>query len=264
MKALSKLTSIVLVAVLLLTSCKKESVSTASSLGVKIQATGKTFSLLKSVAATTPSFVWDTCFMMVSKIEFEAEKHESEMSHDSTETHMEATTAQRVNLFDLNAVIGNLVLQPGFYHEVSLKIKALKSDAGSSPVFYLEGSYTNSAATVTPIIVSVNEDFEFSVKQEGASLDGTNDYTGLINLSLSKLLSGIQSSELDMATLTNGKIIISSTSNATLYNKIKTGIVMCGESEFKKGKESNSGDNSNSGSNSGNGNGGGSDSGYHY
>lgn len=265
MKTLSKLTTLVLASTLILASCKKESSSsTNSTLGVKIQATGKSFSLLKSTSVTTPGFNWDTCFMTVSKIEFEAEKHESEMSHDSSEVHLEMDGAQRINLFDLNSVVGNIPLQTGFFHEVSLKITALKADAGSAPVFYLEGTYTNSSDSVVTVVVMVNEDFEFKVKQEGASLDGTTDYTSLISFSLNLLMANVQSSDLAMATRTNGKIIISSTSNAALYGKIKTSITTCANSEFEKRKGSDSGSDSNSNSNSGQNSGGGNDGGYHY
>lgn len=270
MKALFKLATLILASVLVLSSCKKESSgSTSSTLGVKIQATGKSFSLLKSALVTTPVFSWDTCFMTVSKIEFEAEKLESEMSHDSSEVHFEMDGAKRVNLFDLNSVVGNMPLQAGTFHEVTLKITALKADAGSAPVFYLEGTYTNRADSVVIVVVSVNEDFEFKVKQEGSSLDGTSDYTSLINISLNMLMTNIQSSDLAMATMTNNKIIISSNSNVSLYNKIKLMITTCAETEFSKGHEAESGSNS-SNSNSGNGNNGnngGNNSGegtYHY
>lgn len=267
---LSKLTTVILASVLAVSSCKKEpSGSTVSTLGVKIQATGKSFSLLKSTLVTTPVFSWDTCFMTVSKIEFEAEKLESEMSHDSSEVHIEMDGAKRIDLFNLNSVVGDIPLQMGTFHEVTLKITALKVDAGSAPVFYLEGTYTNSADSVVPVVVSVNEDFEFKVKQEGSSLDGTSDYTGLINFSLNMLMANIQPSDLAAATITNKKIIINSNSNVSLYNKIKLMITTCAETKFSKGHETESGSNS-SNSNSGNGNNGnngggnGGDGTYHY
>ncbi|HEY4784440.1 MAG TPA: hypothetical protein VIH57_00260 [Bacteroidales bacterium] len=264
MKTLPIFVSASLIAALLLSSCKKESAGPSTSvLGVKIQATGKTFSLLKSVSLTTPGFVWDTSFMNVSKIEFEAEKSESETSHDSSEIHLEWNGSKKVDLFSLNSVIGNIPLQPGVYHEITLKIKAYKADAGSSPVFYLEGTYTNSVDSVTPIVVIVNEDFEFKVKKEGFTLDAVNDYTSLINMNLSLLMSGISASDLSSATLTNGRIIISSSSNTSLYSKIRTSLSSCEESEFEQGKGKDNGSDSgkSNGNDSGNGDGSGSHSG---
>jgi hypothetical protein len=106
----------------------------------------------------------------------------------------------------------------------------------------------------------VNEDFEFKVKQEGSQLDAVNDYTSLISMNLNLLFAGIQSPDLDSATLSNGKIIISNGSNTSLYDKIIANLSSCEESEFSKGKGSDSGDGH--GSDSGKGNGSGSGSSY--
>jgi uncharacterized membrane protein YgcG len=254
---------------MMVTSCKKESSTpsqSATALGVKLQATNKSFSLLKSALVTTPSFAWDTSFLIVSKIEFEAEKRESEMARDSSEVHFEWDGPKKIDLFSLTSVIGDISLLSGVYHEISLKIIALKADAGASPVFYLSGTYTNSVDSIIPIVVIVNEDFEFKVKKEGSSIDATTDYTSLINVNLTLLMGGITSMDLNSATRNNGKIIISSTSNATLYSKINTNLSTCEESELSKGKESESGSGkgSDSGSGSGSGSNSGSGSGYGY
>jgi hypothetical protein len=246
-------------------SCKKETSNpTSTTLGVKIQATNKSFSLLKSSLVTTAGYTWDTCFMVVSKIEFEAEKHENMMSMDSSSVHFEWNGPKKVDLFSLTSVIGDINLLPGAYNEISLKIKSFKIDAGSSPVFYLSGTYTNSAGSLIPIAVIVSDDFEFEVKNEGSMLDVTSDYTSLINFNLTLLMSGILKSDLDSATLTNGKIIISSTSNPLLFSKINTNISKCGASDFKKGKASDTGNGGDNGNNNGNGNGNGYDPGYNY
>jgi len=266
MKALKFFTLLAVVSVMIATSCKKDasgpSTNSATSLGVKIQAINKSFSLLKSISLATPSFTWDSSFMVVSKIEFEAEKQEGKMSHDSSSIHFEWVGPKKVDLFNLNSVIGDISLQPGIYHELSLKIKALKSDSGTSPVFYLSGTYTNSIDSVIPIVVIVNEDFEFKVKKEGTMLDAVNDYTSLINVNLTLLMSGITSSDLNGATLTNRKIIISSSSNVSLFAKINTTLGSCEDSAFEKGKGSDSGQGN--GSDSGMGSGSGSGSGYGY
>jgi len=112
--------------------------------------------------------------------------------------------------------------------------------------------------------VIVNEDFEFKVKKEGASIDTTSDYTSLINLNLTLLMGGITSVDLNNATRTNGKIIISSTSNAILYSKINTNLSTCEETELSKGKDSESGSGKGSDSGSGSGSNSGSGSGHNH
>lgn len=261
-------------AVLMLASCKKESDNpTATSLTLKMQAINKTSGLLKSVSLTTPTFTWDSCLIIVSRIEFEAEKHSHEMSDDSTETHLEWIGPKKLDLFSLAPVIGQIDLQPGIFNEISLTIKAFISDAGNSPVFYLTGTYINSSGENIPIQVILNEELSFKIEVEGSSLDGTSDYTSMLKMDLSLLLSEITSSELDIATRSNGTIIINKSSNVLLYDKVKTKISTSIESEFEHGKEienesgddSGSGKNSggNSNSNSGNSNSGSND-GYHY
>ena len=267
MKTLKIFAVLALATGMVVTSCNKESSTpskSATALGVKIQATNKSFSLLKSALVTTPGFTWDSSFIVVSKIEFEAEKRESEMARDSSSVHFEWDGPKKIDLFNLNSVIGNISLLPGVYHEISIKIVALKADAGASPVFYLSGTYTNSVDSVTPIVVIVNEDFEFKVKKEGAGIDATTDYTSLINVNLTLLMGGITSAYLNSATRTNGKIIISSTSNATLYSKINTNLSTCEETELSKGKDSESGSGKGSDSGSGSCSNSGSGSGHNH
>jgi len=234
MKTVKFFAAFILAVGMILTSCSKDPIS-SSVLGVKIQATNKTTTTLKSAMATTPGLSWDTCFMNISKIEFEAEKKESETAHDSAGVKFEWNGPKKVNLFDVNPIIGDINLQPGIYDEVSFKVKALKADAGTSPVFYLSGTYTNSSMVSTPIIVIVNQDIEIEVESKaGTTLNAVNNYTSLINLNLTLLINGIAISDIDAATLTNGKIVISSISNSNLYNKILMNFNSCDDSEFEK------------------------------
>lgn len=214
-------------------SCKKDTSSSSSTLRIKTQATNKSFTVLKSASLAIPSFVWDTCFINVSKIEFEAEKKESENSQGFSNIDYEWKGAKKIDLFSANSIIGEINLQPGVYEEISLEIKALKADAGTSPVFYLSGTYTNTIGAVIPIKVIVNEDIEFKAEAEGGTiLNAVNNYTSLINLNLALLMNGILISDLESATLSNGKIVISSSSNSTLYTKIKGNFDSSDNAEF--------------------------------
>jgi len=235
MKKYKILTVFAVVSVMMFASCKKDTSSSSSTLRVKAQASNNTFSVLKSGSLATPNFVWETCFINVSKIDFEAEKKESETSQGFSNIDFEWKGAKKIDLFNINSVIGEINLQPGVYEEISLEIKALKADVGTFPVFYLSGTYTNATGAVIPISVTVNEDIEFKAEAEGGTiLNAVNNYTSLINLNLSLLMNGILQLDLDGATLTNGKIVISSTSNILLYTKIKGNFDSCDHTEFNK------------------------------
>lgn len=215
----------------LLGSCKKNSDS-SSVLQVQMQATNKSFSVLKS-ATVVPGFTWDVCTMNVSHIEFQAEKKEGANSQGSYKVSYEWKGSKIVDLFNASSVIGDIKLDPGIYEEIQLEIDAAKSANATTPVFYLSGSYTNQGGTKIPVEITMNEDFKFEVEQKGITLDGTNDYSALVNLNLTTLMSGISQSDLDGATLTNGKIIVSTTSNNSLYLKIKRNISSCEDVEYE-------------------------------
>jgi hypothetical protein len=171
----------------------------------------------------------------VSKIDFEAKKKESENAQGSSSIDYEWKGVKKIDLFSYNSVIGEIILQPGVYEEISLEIKAFKADAGATPVFYLSGTYANAGGAVIPIRVIVNEDIAFKAEAEGGTvLDAVNNYTSLININLALLMNGILQSDLDVATLTNGKIVISNASNISLYNKIKGNFNSSDNAEFKK------------------------------
>ena len=235
MKTLKMIVVLAMVVGVISTSCKKDSIQSSSLLGVKIMATNSTFSLLKAGSLVTPVFAWDTCSMNVSKIDLEAEKKENESSQDSTNIDFEWRGSKKVDLFSINSLVGVINLQPGVYDEISIKIEAFKSDAGSSPVFYLSGSYTNATGVKIPVVVIVNDDIQLKVKsKEGTKLNAVNDYASLIKLNLALLMNGILISDLDSATLNNGKIVISGTSNISLYTKIKGNFDSCEDSEFNQ------------------------------
>lgn len=181
MKTTKILTAIAIVGIVF-TSCKKESVNTSSSLGVKIQATNSTFSVLKSASAlnpdsvAAPGFVWDTCYLNVSEFEFQAEKRETEESKDSTEAHYQWNGPKMIDLLGINSLIGQINLQPGIFEEIEIEIQATKAAAGTSPVFYLSGTYKDSSGIEIPVVVIVDQDFSIKVKQEGSVMNSTNDY----------------------------------------------------------------------------------------
>jgi hypothetical protein len=234
------------------TSCQKDAITpdlqTSKSLDIKIEATNTSFSVLKSTSAATPAFVWDSSLLVVSKIEFEAEKKDS-LSQGSTEIHYEWDGPKKVDILGLNTFVGSINLPAGTYHEISLKLTGYKSDAGNSPVFRLSGTYTNAAGTMIPIELLVNEDIEFRVKQEGFGLDASVDYTSLVHMNLSLLLADVTVTDLDAAALTNGTIIISDTSNTNIYDIILGNLSTCCEYHFSEGRLEAGDDH---GSNSGN------------
>jgi hypothetical protein len=261
MKTLNLISGLVLVTAITVVSCTKSNVSpSASSVNFKIQATSKTQPVSKALLASNlanNSLAWDTALLVVSKIELEAEKHGNSGSDnknnsasgkdgkaitdkgndtstsDSSKVNFEWNGPKKIDLFNLNSDIGGVSLVPGTFNNLTIKIESFKSDAGSSPLFYLAGNYTNSTGAVKRINVIINQDFEFRITKTD-TLSSVHDYTSVIKMNLVLLFSDVMQAELDNAVLTDDKLVISSTSNVTLFDKILTNLHTSGESEFER------------------------------
>jgi hypothetical protein len=175
--------------------------------------------------------------MVVSKIEFEVEKYDSSSLDGTTETSVEWHGPKIVDLFSVNTLVGTIDLLPGLYHEISLKVEGYKSDAGNIPVFYLSGNFTNTEGLAIPVSIIVDEDIELRVKQEDVQIDGNSDYTTLVHVELDQLLADVTAADMESATLTSGRVIVSASSNTDIYEKIVASFSTCSESHFSKGRD---------------------------
>jgi hypothetical protein len=269
MKTINLLSGVLLVTGIAAVSCMKNDViPSASSLSFKIQATNKVQPVVRALSvagnaeASTSTFEWDTCRMVVSKIELEAEEHHGKESgiagntmtakdggsgehggnsgedgggnsSDSSLVNFEWKGPKTIDLFNLSAVIGGVTIDSGIFNNFTIKIKSFKADAGTTPLFYLTGNFTNFSDTVKRIIVIINEDFELKIKNLD-TLDLKHDFTNVIKVNLVQLMSTVTQTELDNADLTNGMLVINSKSNVTLYNKIKKNFNESEHCEFER------------------------------
>jgi hypothetical protein len=213
--------------------CQKDDlgITGPSTLGVKIEAINKSYSLpvadgTKSAAATSASITWDTVQLVVSKISFEAELKSLVTHRDSIEISYKWSGPQVVNLLDDKLILGNFILQPGFYDEIEIKVTGSKSDANKKPVFFMYGQYTSSSNAKLPVAFKVYEDVQFKTEKDSVEVtEESIDITSYVQLYLDELLAGIEPSALDNATLTKGVIIISADSNREIYRLIVRNLV---------------------------------------
>jgi len=233
MKNLYKL-SFIFLASIAAVSCEKEEGSSKSLL-MKIEAINSDL-LVKSEVSTSPNLTWDTCLMTVSKIEFKAEMDDKENSGVSFEVEYEWKGPKEIDLFGSNSLIGGIQLMPGIYEEIKFEVESKKEDSDNSPVFHLSGKYKRATGETIPVIISINEDFKIEVETEDVQINTINEYTSLIQLDLSILMTDILQSEFESATVTNGKIVVSSSSNIQLYSKIKENLSDCDEFKLEKKK----------------------------
>jgi len=98
-----------------------------------------------------------------------------------------------------------------------------------------------------------NSDATIKAEAENITLTSTIDFVALVHLHLNKLEAGVTAADLENATLTNSVIVISSTSNTDIYNKVLANLSNCGEHEFREHHKDGSDDGNNDKGNDGSG-----------
>ena len=218
---------------LILSSCSKDESTADGNLSYKVKPANFTASVGSTVSGsglvvnvnTNSSLTWTSGNMYVSEIDFEAKKNKVEIEY-------ELKNLFNIDLFNLSPVLGRITLPDGTYDEVELKFKLNKSTTANLPLT-LMGSYTNATGAKIPVEFYFNEEVEMEVEAEDLTVSGTADYLALINVQLNKFLTNVASADLDEATKTNGAIVISITSNMSLYNKLKANLNAFGDCDFE-------------------------------
>ncbi len=234
MKSFIKLGTIILGALFTLAACNKDDSFGNGKLSYRINPSNFTSSIgliasasgLPVITNSNSSITWTSAGLNITEIDFEAESNNNPIEY-------ELKQAIRVDLLNLSPVLGNITLPVGSYDEVELKILLRKSATKEIPLT-LKGTYTDSNGVKRPFEFYLNEDIDIEVEAEDIVIDGKSDYTGMINVQLNKFLTNITRTDLSTATKTEGVIVISSTSNADIYSKLKTNILAFADCDFEK------------------------------
>jgi hypothetical protein len=234
----STLTLLVLSGIILFSGCKKDSATPDAGSSTKIAFGVMADNLTTNLSAVNPNQVgvfsvsavtWTFGEANIFKFKFEAKK-------GLTKTEIETSQLQSVNLFALSPTFINATIDTGTYKEIEVKVVLKESTTAAIPLL-LKGTFTTGAGVAVPLELSINENLEIKVEVENVVVDNSTNVQSLVSLHLNKLLTGISSATLDAATRTDGKIVISRTSNVSLYTIIKTNLSSCGSNRTeKKGK----------------------------
>lgn len=188
-----------------------------------------------NVLTAKPFLKWDTANLVISRIMFEAELLDSTNVGDS-EVQYSWPGPKLVDLLTLTNSTFTIPAPPGKYKEIEFKIYANKSDAGSNPVFYLSGTYTNTAGNKIPIIIDITDNIVLKAEKDNVTISvglGTSgSLSGLIQVYLDRLFSSILPQNLEVMGVNTRKIIISSTSYPDLYQLILQNLAKNGQIEF--------------------------------
>ena len=200
--------------------CRKEEPSKVS---FKMKALENQSQNMKSSASTTElGLTWDTAWIIVSKLEFEAKFRENTAEENiSMIVNYQWEGNKMIDLLAEPEVFALIELPDGTYDEIELKVQSKEQSNPDQPNFYLTGNLTEKLE-VFPIVLIISEDLEIETEVEDwiIQTENTNFFTGMIEISLQKLFDDITVLELTSAVMIDGRIIITSEINANLYEKI--------------------------------------------
>lgn len=219
-------------ATVILSSCSKDDAIGNGNINYQVKPTGFTGTIastginsgLTGLIGLSNTLTFTSGSVNVSEIDFEAESNTVEIEY-------ELKRFININLLSLSPILGSINIPEGTYDEVELKLVLKKSTDNTIPLT-LRGTYRDANGLSTPVEFFFNDEYEIEVEAEDVVISSNADYIGLINLQLNKLLVNIGSNDLSGATKTNGVIVISSSSNTSLYNKFKSNLNAFGDCDF--------------------------------
>lgn len=190
----------------ILFSCNKDAGKKNASVAYQLKAKNNT----SPVGRITSDITWTSGYAYVNDIKFEAEG-ECEIEGES-DIHRQFNGPQRVDIFAPLTVLGTFAVPPCNYNNSKFEI-TLNPGAGNAAL-ELTGIYNS-----TPVIFRINSSVELAGIGGNSPMTGGINYTALTLLNLQLLTQGITAADLNAATLDpSGTIVISATSNTSLYN----------------------------------------------
>lgn len=190
---------------ILLLSCKKDA-DKKSSVAYQLKAKNNN----SPVNRVSSDITWTSAYAYVNDIKFEAEG-ECQIEGES-DIHRQFAGAQRVDLFAPLTVLGTFTVPPCNYDNSKFEI-TLNPGAGNAAL-ELTGVYNS-----ITVIFRINSSVELAGIGGNSPMAGGINYTALTLLNLQLLTKGITAANLNTATLDpSGAIVISATSNTSLYN----------------------------------------------
>lgn len=225
---------LILVYTVLIWGCTKNTVATDTKLSYSFSATNLNASLsnaagasgLVVAAGTNGSINWTTASINVSKVEFSATKTGTPISLESKNIYL-------VNALKPDSLSGTVSLASGVYEHNEFK---LNMDASATnPPLLLTGTYIEASGTKIPVRFEMNQ--TQSIKLEASKIEVTSGtYLAKVSIQLNALVAGLTASDFGQTVRTgiSNSIIISSTINKTLYDKLTAKFISTLSINFSK------------------------------
>jgi hypothetical protein len=213
----------VIVGLLFVSGCSKENAVTDTELSYSFSArntsatlsTTATASGVATAVATNGSINWAGIRVNVSKIEFTA-------IHLGTSTSVELKNLYNINALKPDSLSGKILLTAGVYENIRFKLTLAES--ATNPPLILNGNYVEASGTIIPVVVQFNQS-QF-IDLEAAKIEvSKGKYIAKITLELNALVKGLVASDFGQTVRTNNTIVVNSTTNRALYEKLVSRLV---------------------------------------
>jgi outer membrane murein-binding lipoprotein Lpp len=196
---------------ILFAGCEEDDVNPNGKIKLQVETTSSTTVNFKSTSAAN-DLVFDSGTITIREVVFDGE----------ADTVSVSRTIEQIAEIDYasgdvspEVVIG---VPAGDYTGVNLGIEL--QDENNEPTVVTEGTYTNSSGEAIPIRFEFNSGEVFEANAESVKIEAGADLIGKITFDAISWFATVSSDELDNATLSEGTIIVSGTSNAAIFDKV--------------------------------------------
>jgi hypothetical protein len=218
---MKKITTFFLLLIVFATGCTKDA---ATTLNYSFNLSNPSAVVSTEAASGTPiaagsngSINWTSASVNIAKIEFSA-------SHAGTTPSFESKNLFNVNPLKVDSLSGSVSIPAGVYE--NLRFKVTMSESTANPPIVLNGTYTEASGTKIPVIATLNSAQSF-IKEAARIEVATGTYVAKATLDLSALVKGLTANDFGQTTRTgtNNSIVVNSTTNRALFEKLSVRIV---------------------------------------
>ncbi len=205
-----------------LSSCDKDDGNAKISLKA-VTTSSQSTTPLKNVAAN--ELVFTSGHILFREVVFDG---------DNANTSVSITHEQIASIDYATGIVSPPVIievPAGEYSSVYLGIEI--QDDGADPTIVTEGTYTNSQGDIIPIRFEFNSGEVFEAEAAKVTINEGADMVAKITFDANFWFGTVTKDELDNATMTNGIIIISSTSNPDIFDKVAARVDVATEAVFE-------------------------------
>lgn len=181
-------------------------------------------------------------FLQIKKIELETEGQDENGNEFERELELKFKEIKKIDFNEFDGGVDFFINIPsGNYEEIEFDIDLI--DNRNLPSIQLDGTYTYQDGRSVPLKFEVygndDDDFDFEVELEGDDdddlffLDGVNNPLALFQIDANGWFSGVSTSELESAELTDGILLINKDVNKSIYRKVEVRIKDSSDVELK-------------------------------